>query len=86
MMRGSRMTAMPLSFRVRMSRPKGNEEGQALGLGPDAGVEDDGDAYVLPRADDPADALAEFEDGFGDAVFHEAVAAAVFDVFDAGGG
>ena len=65
---------------------EGVEEGAAVDFGEDAGVEDDGDAFIAFGADEAADALAEFEDGFGDAVFCEGVAAAVFDVFDSGGG
>lgn len=65
---------------------KRGEKGAAVGFGEDAIVEDGAHAFVLAAADEATDALAEFDDGFGDGVFHEGVDALFLEVFDAGGG
>ena len=60
------------------------EEGLAVSLSPDAGVEQDQDAAVGERADEPAEALLEGEDGLGDLVVEEGTAAGFFDGLHAG--
>jgi hypothetical protein len=52
-----------------------SQEGAPVVLREHARVEADDDAFVLLGADEAADALAEFEDGFGERVVAEGVAA-----------
>ena len=56
----------PASHHLHRALRQGAEEGAPVVLGEDARVEDDDDAFVLLGADEAADALAEFEDGFGE--------------------
>src|SRR6266478_9297641 len=59
------------------------EEGAAILFGEDAVIQHDDDAGVGFGTDEPAHALAEFENRFGQREFAESVAAAGFDGFDA---
>ncbi len=65
-------------WRVR----QGFQEEVSVALGEDAVVEDADEAAVFRGADEAADALAEFQDGLGDAVFHEGISAGGFDGFE----
>ena len=60
------------------------QESATVGLGHDAGVEDDDDTPVGPGPDQPAEALLELDHGLGNLVFHERVSASLADVFQAG--
>src|SRR4029434_6678820 len=57
------------------------EKRLAVLLRQDARVEDDDDALVLLCADEAPDALAKFENRFGERILGEGVAAAAFDFF-----
>ena len=59
------------------------EEEAAVGLGGDAAVENGDGAVVVGGTDKAADPLAEFEDGFGEGIFHEGVSAAGLNGFEA---
>ena len=55
------------------------QEGLAVSLSPDSGVEEDQDTAVFQRADEAAEALFEGEHGSGDLVVEEGLAARFFD-------
>src|ERR1051326_1344707 len=79
----SRTAVFPLPFYFflasRAAAWKRVEEKLAVALGFDAGVEDDDDAAIRFAADEAAKALLELDDGLGDGVFHEWVAAPALD-------
>ncbi len=83
---GQRVDARSGTEHVDHARAVGQrvEEGAAVGLGQDAGVEDHDDAAVGPGADQPAEALLELDDRLGDLVVDERVAAAAADVLEPG--
>lgn len=57
----------------------------AVGAGGDSGVEDDDDSFIAGGADEAADALSEFEDGFREGVIAEGVSAIFEDSLQACG-
>lgn len=60
------------------------EEQATVGLGGDTAVEDGDGAVVAGGADESANALSEFEDGFGKSVLHEGISAAGLNGLEAG--
>src|SRR6185437_15906077 len=58
----------------------------AVALCRDAAVEQDDDPAIGLAANQPAETLLEFDDRFGDGIFHERISAATGDRFEAGFG
>src|SRR5690349_1184241 len=74
-------SARGLSHRHCFTAGKGIEKDPAIAFGFHPAVEDDDDAGIGLRANEPAEALFQLNDRFGDGVFHEGVSAGALDRF-----
>jgi len=61
---------------------QGVKEGAAVSFGDDAGIEDDDNTAVGLGTDESAEALLEFQNGLGELVIEEGIAAGRFDMFE----